>query len=259
MEDITDKITDCILNKIPISFSKYGDGEYNCANNYFGYNCDNDSYTEKLGNAIRNSFIYMTTNEYASNNYIGVWHNYENTGFWKSLVNNNINWSNYHTILIDDLKGDSFQRKLNMYKAIQETPLKKYVICNSLLIKSKILLNATSLIHVPLRNWFDNYFDELIKIVCQEIGEDEQPIVITACGMGAKVVIAELHKKYPRGIFLDFGSAMDLICTKRDSRGRGYSYEELYNSLFSILPNDWHDPKYEAIYLDAQQNLGIHL
>jgi hypothetical protein len=261
---IIENIIDCVSNKKPISFSKYGDGEYYCAvgkSFVDGHNCDYDNYTEKLSNGLKESFIYMTTK--TENAYIGMWTEDEKVDFWKSLVesNTNINWAEYHTFIIDviDFNSDIFDRKLKMYKTIQESSLKKYIICNPLLLKSKILLNATSLIHVPFQNWFDNDFDQLINFVCQEIGDDEQPIVITCCGMGAKVLIAELHKKYPKGIFLDFGSAMDLLCTKRDSRGRCYNYDHIYNSFSSILPKDWHDSKYEKIYIEAQQKLGLHI
>jgi hypothetical protein len=259
-QDIIDDIIDCVLNKRPILFAKYGDGEYNNANRHRGHNCDGDFYTENFANALKESFIYITSNGF--NSYIGLWDDIEKIFFWESLVANNIsiNRADYHTfIIIPDFKSLTFQRKLKMYQTIQQSSLKKYIICNQLLIKSKILFNATSLIHVPFQNWFDNYFDELIELVCREIGDDPQPIVMTSCGMGAKVVIAKLHKIYPGGLFFDIGSAIDFLCTKRDSRGWGYNYEELYNAFSSILPSDWHDPKYESLYIEAQQKLGLHL
>ncbi len=259
---IIENIIDCVSNKIPISFSKYGDGEYLCAvgeSFINGHNCDYDNYTEKLSNSLKESFIYMTTK--TENAYIGMWENDEKVDFWTSLVDSNINWAQYHTFIIDftDFDSDIFNRKLKMYKTIQESSLKKYIICNPLLLKSKILFNATSLIHVPFQNWFDEYFDTLMNLVCQEIGDNEQPIVITCCGMSAKVLIAELHKKYPKGIFLDNGSAIDFLCTKRDSRGRLYNYDHIYNSFSSILPKDWHDSKFENLYTEAQKKMGLHM
>jgi len=260
-QDIIDEIIDCILNKKPIMFSKYGDGEYNNANRWRGHNCDGDSYTENFANALKESFIYVTSNGF--NSYIGLWFDISLFYFWKSLVANNINinTADYCTFYImeSDIKNVVFQRKLKMYQTIQQSSLKKYIICNRLLIKSKILFNATSLIHVPFQNWFDNYFDELIESVCHEIGDDPHPIIMTSCGMGAKVVIATLHKIYPGGLFFDIGSAVDFLCTKRDSRGWGYKYEDIYNVFSPILPDDWHDPKYEPLYIEAQQKLGLHV
>jgi len=70
--NITNILTEHIINNKPISFSKYGDGEFYCAFVRHGRNCDNDTYTYKLGNSLINSFKYMV--ECAENYYIGKWH-----------------------------------------------------------------------------------------------------------------------------------------------------------------------------------------
>ena len=77
--------------------------------------------------------------------------------------------------------------------------------------------------------------------------------------MSSKVLITELRKSFKNGIYLDFGSAIDFICTKRDSRGREYNYEYIENLLSEILPNNWNDKSFEYIYNDARNQLGIHL
>jgi hypothetical protein len=76
--------------------------------------------------------------------------------------------------------------------------------------------------------------------------------------MSAKVLLTELRKKFTKGIYLDFGSALDLICTKKDSRGYSNydSVENLYNEL---LPSNWNDSAFENIYKSAKTNLGLHL
>ena len=65
-QDIIDDIIDCVLNKSPILFAKYGDGEYNNANRHWGHNCDGDFYTENFANALKESFIYITSNGFNS-------------------------------------------------------------------------------------------------------------------------------------------------------------------------------------------------
>lgn len=53
--EITNIISEHIKSKTPISFSKYGDGEHACAiskDNNYGNNCDGDTYTPKLGEAV---------------------------------------------------------------------------------------------------------------------------------------------------------------------------------------------------------------
>lgn len=118
------------------------------------------------------------------------------------------------------------------------------------------------MINVPLRNWFDTKFGEILKQIISAIEKFSGPcIVMFSAGMSSKVLIGELHKIFPQNIYLDFGSALDLLCTRRDSRGRGYSYETLCEKLASILPASeiWNDPKYDYIYGAAQKQLGIHL
>lgn len=262
---VVNRITECIQNKRPISFSKYGDGEYFCAFNVQGvgnHNCDNDSYTEDKGNRLLSSFKYMVEN--TDNAYIGMWHNPEQIPHWCKLIDNSdlIKWTEYHTFIIDHNDFTMVQileDKIRMYKSIQDSSLTKVIVCNPLLLKAQHFLKIDHMINVPLNNWFDTQFDNLLEEIKTKIGGDTQPLVITCCGMGAKVLICELTKIYPNGIFLDFGSALDFICTRRDSRGRGYSYEELCSKMSSILPNDWHNEKYNFIYEQARYNLGIHI
>ena len=74
-------------------------------------------------------------------------------------------------------------------------------------------------------------------------------------------MIAELHKTYPNGIYLDIGSMLDLICTKRTSRDKSDSYEEVYNiyNEAGLISKNWNDSEYEYIYKEAQLKLGLHV
>jgi len=253
--NITHYLTECINHRIPVSFSKYGDGEFNCANGYYGANCDNDNYTPKKREAIINSFKYMV-NE-AQNSFIGVWHDSSNKKFWESLVSKPVRWAQYHTILFDEQNDEA---KAALYKAIKNSDFNKIIICNELLIKSKKLFNADHIIHVPFNNWFDNDFENYLNLIKNIICNDSrQPLVITCCGMNAKVMICELYKEYPNGIFLDFGSGLDRLCTKRESRGFTYSYDYLTNLLKDVLPDDWESENYNIIYEQAKYKMGLHL
>ena len=260
--DITNYLSYCIDNKIPVSFSKYGDGEYFCCiTKNGGNNCDNDNYTENLKNCLITSFKYIVDN--TNNGYIGLWHtNNENAvNYWKSLVNNDIKFAKYHTIINYFLEetDDETNDKVKLLKTIKQSNLKKIIICNDLLIKSKMLLNIDHVVNVPYNNWFDKYFEILMNSLKEIINKDEQYIIITCCGMGAKVVIAELHKLYPNNIYLDFGSAIDEICTKKNSRTINNNYEEYKNIYSDLISNDWDDPKYDYIYTLAKIKMGVHL
>ena len=129
--------------------------------------------------------------------------------------------------------------------------MKKIIICSELLIKTKILLNLDHVVLIPLNNWFDTKFDETLNKVKELIGDkDGEHIILTASGMSSKVLIAELHKSYPNGIYLDIGSGLDCIYTKRDSRVWGYKCEKIYDKFkeHNLLSDDWNDLKHDHIY-----------
>jgi hypothetical protein len=253
--EITDHLTECVEKEIPVSFSKYGDGEYNCAVGGWGWNCDNDRYTHQLGTGLKESFKYMSN--HAENAYMGIWHDHKHCSFWESLAEKPVKWANYHTILFDK---NNEEQKIRLYKAIKASKMKKIIVCNDLLIKSKFLFNANYLVHVPFNNWFEGQFTSILDYIKQLIGDSNRPpLVITCCGMNAKVLICELYKAYPAGIYLDFGSALDLICTKRDSRGREYTYDYLSLLLQELLPADWENDKWNGIYEQARYKMGVHM
>jgi hypothetical protein len=81
--DIITNLTNCINEKTPVSFSKYGDGEFYCASACTGGNCDGDTYTNKLKNGLTDSFKYMT--QEVENSYIGMWWDPIKNEFWKGL------------------------------------------------------------------------------------------------------------------------------------------------------------------------------
>jgi hypothetical protein len=259
--EITSHLTKCIENGIPVSFSKYGDGEYACASGDNTSNCDRDAMTLKLQTKLRESFTYMVEN--CNNAYFGLWHDNCVIDFWKQFVTKEIKWANYHTMIIDNdlnTKSDSFYAKMKLYKAIKNSKMKKIMVCNPLMIKAKILLNIDDIIHVPLCNWFDTQLEIIIDKI-KIIVTDEPFILLTSCGMGSKVLICELVKLFPHGIFLDVGSALDLLCTKKDSRGREYSYNTILKEFknYDIIPESWDSSSYDQIYKIASTALGVHI
>ena len=75
----------------------------------------------------------------------------------------------------------------------------------------------------------------------KEIGDAEQHMILTFCGMAEKILIAELSQLYPEGIFLDIESAVDYLCVKYDTRGWKYQYHDLINIFAELLPDVWND------------------
>ena len=173
--NITTLLTNCVKKHIPISFSKYGDGEYNCAKNEYGTNCDNDSYSKKLSNALNISFSYLANK--TDNSYMGMWTDIEKTSYWESLSSRRVNWAKYETIIIDDKHIENkelyIEQKINLFKAIKESKLKKIIICNPLLARAKMLLNIDHEIYIPLNNWFDTNYIEILNYILTLLNPNE--------------------------------------------------------------------------------------
>ena len=275
------EITEFIKKDIPFIFVKFGDGEYNAVNGYYGTNCDGDPYTIKLKNGLIEAIKYYSL---LNNVYSGRWHtddvpeyfdSIDNIGNFDSIDNigNNIGdkknknkWIDYHTFIMDQ---NSFENnnKLELFKSIKDSKRKKILIGNELLIKAKYLLNIEKHLVIPYRNWVENDFENILNNILSFFNGNDvngndvngRPMIITCGGMGSKILIMELHKILKNGIFIDIGSGLDYLCTKKCSRGNTYSYDKLENYFQEILPLNWDDYSFNDIYEKAKHNIGIHL
>jgi len=215
--------TKCIENKIPFSYSKYGDGEYFASIGNNGANCDGDIYSKKLTQTINSSFKNIKPNKF-----YGLWHEFNNSytinsdkkKYWENQVDILVNWVDYHIFIYNwsDKTYDSNLHRDIMYETIKNSRLKKIYVCNNLLVKSKDLLNIDELIYIPLRNFFDTEYDNLKQNILDKMGDD-MCIIMFSTGMSAKCFISELSDLKPNNIYLDIGSGLDEICTKFNSRG----------------------------------------
>jgi hypothetical protein len=249
----TEHILECVLKSKPVLFAKFGDGEYECMKHMNGRNCDRDLYTPNLANSLRESIVYYSQNQ---NCYLGRWFTPEITDFIQSITPNTLQFANYHTLIFD---GDHHEQKASIIRAIHHSKQKKIIVCNDLMIKSKLLFNADELVIIPKHGWYDSHFDSILEKCKQAIGECENPIVITMAGLASKVLLRKLHEHRKNGIYLDYGSAVDKICTKRETRGWPITYDELIMLVKDFLPDSWNDPVYESIYEKATHELGLHL
>jgi len=240
--------------QIPVAFLKYGDGEYLAALGNSGCNCDRDTYTDTLKNGLIHSFTYMI--DHAPNTYVGIWHDGNHIDFWKTYVKKPIRVAKYHTVIMDH---DHRNEKIELLKTIKKSSLKKMYICNPLMVRAKILLNIDHMVHVPFNNWVDTQFDEVLNSVKSIINPEEQYIILTSAGMGAKILVGELTKLFPKNIYIDIGSGIDKICTKKTSRYWQPSYEEFMNELRDIIPSEWESPEYDYIFNDAQNKIGLNI
>ena len=239
--------------EIPFSFAKFGDGEFGCMKFRAGFNCDKDIYSQSLGESLCEAIRYFSENTHS---FVGAWHDETIKNWIQSLTPTPIKWVEYHSLIFD---GKDDYLKAQIVKKIYKDSRKKIIVCNDLLIKSKVLFNADELVFVSKHGWFETEFDSVFEKCVSAIGDIPNPIVLTMAGLASKVLIMKLQQRYPSGTFLDFGSAVDKICTKRETRGWKISYDELISLVADILPSEWNDPKYERIYEEAKRELGIHL
>jgi len=231
----TEQLTWYIKNSIPCMFVKYGDGEFNAANLYEGVNCDGTPYTKLLGAKIRESFIY---NSAQKNAMIGCWHDLSNVSFWKDL-SSSVAWADYHTILIDGKESTTYAKyKLELYKSIKESTRKKIYVSNSAMYRVCDMLSVDAFIDIDPVNWFETEYDSVVESVKAEMNGCDC-IVILSAGMGAKPLISDLHKAFPSGIYIDAGSAFDMICRRKATRCYSPPYAELREFLTPILPDSW--------------------
>jgi hypothetical protein len=233
----TQQLTWYLNNNIQCIFAKYGDGEFNAANYWVGANCDETPYTKNLGDKVRESFVY---NSQQSNAMMGAWHDTSNKQFWEGLGNSNVTWVNFHTVLIDNNSPANHNNdRLELFKSIKESSRKKIYVANPNMFRAQIIFSIDTHIKIDPSNWFDTQYESVFSSIKSEIEDDNNTLVLTSAGMGAKYLISELHKLFPKAIYIDVGSGFDKLCTGMDTRTYNPSQHELINYLRPMLPEGY--------------------
>lgn len=243
-------IIDHIDQHLPIVFVKCGDGEYLCGTGHKGKNCDNVAYTNKLRNALNNAYSYLVN---TNNVYIGVWP--FNTNVLEYLNNfkqdNNQTcavFSDFFPFFVYDIDGnfDYDNNKLRLYKTIKLSKLKKIAVCNPAMAKIKMLLDIDSIIPVSYNSWFECDYDHIFGKIKHECDGSNPCIVIFSAGLGTKALIADLMKINSNNICLDIGSALDELCTGRNSRVKAM-YDETVGFYNELIPANWNSDEFKYV------------
>ena len=224
---------DFINNNSSFIYVKFGDGEYQAANNFSGGNCDGTKYTKKLGEKIIESF--NTLSQY-QNVYFGnpcVFGDFNQTyNYFNTLTNNKINFVDYHTFIFKSV-DEYFNRCINLYKCIKNSKQQKIYVCNQYNYNfSKSLLNIDNHVIIDPTNWFDTDYNTVYNNVLSSIKDPNNVIILTSAGMGAKVLIKDLYQKLNNSIIIDIGSAMDQVFGNRKTRDYHGNFSE--NDIFRI-------------------------
>ncbi len=85
----------------------------------------------------------------------------------------------------------------------------------------------------------DEITNNISEIIEKEIKDhkNKKIILLTSCGLSAKVLIYRLFQKYKTISAIDLGSSFDLLCKKRVTRSYQieYTYEEIYEYYKELL------------------------
>jgi hypothetical protein len=223
----------CIKTSQPFVFAKYGDGEYFAATRLRGGNCDGTPYTLRLGEGVKDSFRYISCQP---NVYIGQWNDFKGVDrYFQELVQHQVQWTNYN-IFIFKSKQQFYDQQLAFYKAIRQSEIQKIYVCNpSMAERSKALLNLDTNIVVDPVNWFESDYGDVLSRTVAAVKDPNNVMILTSAGMGAKVLISDLHKLYPNATIIDVGSALDFMCSGRRSRDFHTLSEADINEMASAI------------------------
>jgi len=248
----------CLQRGERIVYTKFGDGEYFCIHHQFGRNCDQDTYTPLLGMELQKAFCTLVDafNEQNERVWIGMWHephvsNYLATLYYRYKATTGplqqkwkIPFVEYHTVYNthDSLKNpDMYQ----FVKFIQTYPNKKLVISNPHNRRLQVIFRSTDYIDIPFNSWFAQGMYESIAAQLEDfLDEHPKSIVLMACGLATKVLIARVMQQYKQASFIDIGSGFDILARKVDTRGwtrgeRHHTYVDECDYFSNLLPEDW--------------------
>lgn len=239
-----------------ILFMKYGDGEVECMkvsdkeSESYGQNCDADVYYPELSMDLKSAFLYFVDNSLKkdTNIHIGKWHFNNEIDYLSSYYFNNrypniqtlIPFTNYHLVM-NDKKGLTNNDMYLFVKTLKENNnYLKIVISNPQNILLQSLFSSQYFVNTPDKCLYlsiDKIYDNIDTIINNE--ENKKIMLITSCGLSAKVIIYHFFKKYGTQInAIDIGSSFDLLCKKRITRSYQieYSYDDIYNYYKDLIP-----------------------
>lgn len=222
--------SELIKNEITFYFEKWGDGEYYCIHDMKDkkyLNCDGDNYTNKIKNDLLETLI---NTEYSHNHYIGEWPYHKN--IYNFYHRYKLNFVNYHKFMF--LEGD-YEEKINIFKNIKNSKLKKIYVCNKdLSIKLKDLLNIDTFIIVPFKNWYDEKGQYYLNLLKKELKDNKKHIILFSSGQTDHIFINKIKKYKPNNIMISIGSGFDWYCLDKKTRSQELTKEEYISYINKI-------------------------
>lgn len=255
--DVRD-LLQCLQRGRRIVYTKFGDGEYMCINKPIGRNCDNDTYSAKLGGELQKAFcsLVVAFNEQNESVWIGMWREPHVSTYFARLYyqyktcigalreHHTIPFVEYHTVYNshDSLTNSAMY---DFVKYIQTYPNGKIVISNPQNRRLLSIFRAAEYVNIPSHSWYAHGMYDSIRTKLEDfLNAHPKSIVILACGLATKVLIADVMKRHPQASFIDIGSGFDLLARRVDTRGwtRGtyhHTYLDECTYYKDLLPENW--------------------
>lgn len=196
-----------LVEGVPFSFAKFGDGEWQCVAGCGGQNADRHHYSEGLAQGLVDAFQFLANR---SDVYIADW-----VGPYRDMRDHLVQqhdlkpqYAPYHLLLIgrDNLRPEL----LDFYKAVRNCARPKVFVGPAVLKVACLALRASEFVAVPEVNAFDSL--AAIKACLDETAEQFRglkPIYLFTAGMPAKLLIAHVLRNDSNATCLDLGSALD--------------------------------------------------
>lgn len=245
-----------LINNKRVIFTKFGDGEGACMLYQQGKNCDNDTYTQELGNELREAFCVLCDMCSDENIYIGKWHsNTQLINFYIDIlfdyyINNNKlikspPFTDYHFIY-PDLNFNKNQNLYNFVDILQKINKYKIIVSNNSNKNLMTIFKGDIYIEIPSNSWYANgEYNNIYYQIYEQLKNNNNGIVLIAGGLASKILIKNLALEFKNASFIDIGSGFDILAKNQYTRAWNYipnftnSFEAQYEYFKNLLPNNY--------------------
>jgi hypothetical protein len=196
-------LTRLLRDRVPFTFTKFGDGELFCMSGRRGDNCDHHLYTPELRHALTRAFQHLVQD---SQVYVGQWYQKDLLRPFERQFGATPRYVWYQLLLLMKLTPEL----LDWYTALAEQRRRKVFVGPARLIGASQMLRCNRFVEVPLVNAFNRY-----REVREILQSDAAEIFLFSAGMASKPWISDLLKMRRSITCVDLGSALDPVFVGR--------------------------------------------
>ncbi len=193
---------------IPITFSRFGDGEWSALIGTVGENCDGHQYSKQLQKGLRTALLGAPKYEVGMQAYALKCMGRDIVKFIKQ-ENLNLHWWQADLFHDANLRGELYP----FIKLLQSTT---NIVIGPSYLRDLDLFPQKDFIQIPQKNCFEDY--DRILTECKTLAKREKKSVIFlfSASMASNVLIDELYKEFGSlHSFLDVGALWDIYLGKK--------------------------------------------